>query len=76
MITFIKPAVDAKRVADGNVQHEHSVADPQLELTNTKLIEMGIEAIPSLILQMYALFGAEEVKVSAVNFALDSRLIF
>ena len=59
VLLFIKPAVDAFRVASGAETEVGSTMDPLLELTGTKVIEMFAESIPAAILQTYAFLISE-----------------
>jgi hypothetical protein len=46
VLSGMKPGVDAKRVADGNVKAEFAVLQPDVELTATRSIELICESIP------------------------------
>ena len=56
VVTFIKPGVDALRVASGKELEEHHLLSAQLELAAMKGVELFSESIPGCVLQMYALF--------------------
>ena len=66
VLLMLKPAVDAKRVANGDAQAEGAVFDPETELVYTKTGEIAMESIPSSILQTYALLGSDGISFSAV----------
>jgi len=72
--SMLKPAVDAKRVAAGNIQAEDAFADPQMENTFTKCAEMFGESIPSSVLQTYALLGSGELSFGPVRSIVVSCL--
>ena len=55
VLSLLKPAIDAKRVASGAVQEDNTVLDPQSEYIFMKCIEMFGESIPSSVLQTYAI---------------------
>ena len=67
VVSMLKPAMDAGRVASGNVHEEGALLDPSTELTLTKCIEMFSESIPSSIIQTYALLDSKETKVGALG---------
>ena len=55
VVTLMKPAVDAFRVASGHEMDEHHAFDAKTELAFAKGIEMVCESIPGAILQLYVL---------------------
>ncbi|GMI00639.1 hypothetical protein TrST_g8799 [Triparma strigata] len=61
-----KPALDAYRVGSGAEQEKHQIFDPLTEMTMFKGIETVFEAIPSSIVQIYALLSAKEKSLDAV----------
>ena len=61
VVSMVKGAVGARRVAYGNVHVENTLIDPQMELLWTKTIEIFSESIPSCILQTFALLGASDL---------------
>jgi hypothetical protein len=58
IILGLKPAYDAWRVGMGVEPEEHHVFDPMFEMTFCKCVETVFEAIPSSIVQMYALLAS------------------
>ena len=67
VLLMIKPAIDTSRVAKGEVQEENTAFDPQAELILTKCVEMVAEAIPSSVLQSYAIVSdTDDVSRQAV----------
>ena len=58
-IARIKNAVNAYRLSKGQVEaHEKDEIDPQSELACLKLIKIVSMSIPSLTLQLYAVFAS------------------
>tara|TARA_B110000305_G_C19242935_1_gene540817 strand:- start:461 stop:664 length:204 start_codon:yes stop_codon:yes gene_type:complete len=53
VVTFVKPVVDAYRVATGTVQQAHHITDPLTELIVTKCAEMFGESIPVGVIQLF-----------------------
>ena len=78
-----KPALDAYRVGSGAVQEDHHVVDPLMEMSLFKAYEVVFEAIPSSIVQIYALLSAKEksldalisILVSAATIAFTSSML-
>jgi hypothetical protein len=60
VVTFIKPGVDAYRVASGTEQVPGAAVTPLQELVYTKCGELFFEAVPGLVLQLVALLNAQE----------------
>ncbi|GMI33932.1 hypothetical protein TeGR_g14783, partial [Tetraparma gracilis] len=58
VITFVKPGLDAHRVARGAEQPPGAAVKPLMEMAFTKAGELFFEAIPGLILQITALLRA------------------
>ncbi|GMH85717.1 hypothetical protein TrST_g4793 [Triparma strigata] len=59
VICFVKPAVDAYRVATGNVQSRHSMASPVLEMMAVRCVELFAESLPSACLATYVVINGE-----------------
>ena len=57
VLLMIKPAIDASRVASGEAQEERTLLDQNTELAYTKCAELFAEAIPSRVLQTYAILS-------------------
>jgi len=74
VLTMVKPAIDARRVANGNVKIDETLFDPVLELIYTKVIEMFSESIPSSILQTFAMLGGDGVSKTAVSSIVVSAM--
>jgi hypothetical protein len=66
VILFVKPGADAHRVASGTEQLPGASFSPLTEMVITKAAELVFEAIPGLVLQVIALIGTKEVRISAV----------
>ena len=83
VLTGFKPALDAYRVGSGAEQEDRHVLSPLTEMTFCKGIEMVFEAIPSSIVQMYALLSSKEksldalisILVSAATIAFTSSML-
>ncbi|GMI53424.1 hypothetical protein TeGR_g3564 [Tetraparma gracilis] len=83
-IAFVKPGVDAHRVASGAEQVQGAPVSPLQEMLFTKCGELFFEAIPGLILQAFALLMAERqsnaavvsIFVSVASTALTATTIF
>lgn len=79
----IKPGVDAFRVVHGNKQREDTLLDPLAEATLSKSVEIVAEAVPSSVLQSYALLSGAgmsgnaiaSIVVSAASIAYNSCTI-
>ncbi|GMI56076.1 hypothetical protein TeGR_g10043 [Tetraparma gracilis] len=67
VVSFVKPGVDAHRVASGTEQAPGTAIRPLMEMTYTKAGELFFEAIPGLVLQLVALLNAEETSNVAVG---------
>ena len=67
VLLMVKPALDAKRVASGNIMLEDSCGDPAEELTLMKIIEMFAESLPSSVLQTYAVFKNDDYSAAAIS---------
>jgi len=83
VISMLKPAVDAKRLASGDIQEENTFFSHHMDATVTKGIEMFGESFPSSVLQTYALIGSGElsagpvtsIAISACSIAYSSTII-
>ncbi|GMI39863.1 hypothetical protein TeGR_g2686 [Tetraparma gracilis] len=71
VLSFVKPGVDAHRVASGAEQLPGAAFGPLSEMLYTKCGELFFEAIPGLILQLVALLNADQ----ASNIAIGSILV-
>lgn len=66
VLTFIKPGVDAARVAAGNEYIDDlATMEPLMELACGKVFEMAFESIPGAIIQTCALIASKEVRNTA-----------
>jgi len=70
IVTFLKPAVDAYRVATG-YEDKDSTVSPLLEMVAGKATELALESIPGGILQAYMFINSPE----KTTFLLVSILI-
>ena len=78
-----KPALDAYKVGSGAEQEDHQLFSPLTEMTCCKATETVFEAIPSSVVQIYALLSAREksldavisILVSAATIAFTSSMI-
>ena len=78
-----KPALDAYRVGSGAEQEDHQTVDPLMEMTLFKALEAVFEAMPSSVVQIYALLSAKEksldalisILVSAATIAFTSSML-
>lgn len=59
VLTGFKPALDAYRVGSGAEQEDHHVIDPLSEMSYFKSTEVVFEAIPSSVMQSYALLSTK-----------------
>jgi hypothetical protein len=59
VVTFLKPGVDAYRVATGH-EDEHAVVSPLLEMAFGKGAELAFESIPGGVLQAYVFINSPE----------------
>ncbi|GMI24032.1 hypothetical protein TeGR_g10169 [Tetraparma gracilis] len=66
VVSFVKPGMDAYRVASGAEQLPGAAASPLQEMLWTKCGELFFEAIPGLVLQVAALLTAEKKSTTAV----------
>ncbi|GMI26772.1 hypothetical protein TeGR_g1918, partial [Tetraparma gracilis] len=71
VVSFVKPGLDAHRVASGAEQLPGAAVSPLAEMIYTKGGELFFEAIPGLVLQLVALLNADQ----ASNVAIGSILI-
>jgi len=74
VVTLMKPAVDAFRVASGHEMDELHTVDAKSELTGTKMIEMVSESIPGSLLQLYVLLGVKNVSRATVGSVIVSAM--
>ncbi|GMI07708.1 hypothetical protein TrVE_jg4984 [Triparma verrucosa] len=74
VLTFVKPGIDAYRVAIGAEQEIDTLIDPKTEMVTHKGLELFTEAIPGTLIQMYAFF-AGSTHSSAANFSLLTSVI-
>ena len=73
VVTFMKPAVDAYRVATGH-EDEDSLLNPLLELALGKGTELAFESIPGGLLQAYTFINSPKKTVFFVVSILISAL--
>jgi hypothetical protein len=66
VLSGLKPAFDAARVAGGADFEEGHVMDPKIEFMASKLLELFCESIPGCLLQSYALMNAEKKSTQAI----------
>ena len=75
VLSYLKPGVDAWKVASGAVHEENTAFDPKLEMTYSKGVELATESIPGSILQCYALLrggGRGKVTEKVVSIAISA----
>ena len=61
VLSYLKPGVDAWKVASGAAQDENSMVDAQMEMMSCKCTELATESIPGTILQMGAFLSTRKV---------------
>ncbi len=66
VITGFKPALDAYRVIRGAKPHVDDTFDPEIELLGSKVAELVAEAIPSSLVQLYAMLLTGSSSVSSL----------
>jgi hypothetical protein len=66
VLSGLKPAFDAARVASNADFEEGQVMDPKIELMASKLLELFCESIPGCLLQCYVLMEAEKKSAQAI----------
>jgi phosphatidylglycerophosphate synthase len=54
-LSFLKPALDARRVVEGAVQEAHQLFSPFIEQVVSKGMEVAFESAPAAFVQMWAL---------------------
>ena len=74
VLTAMKPALDAFRVASGHEMEEHHAIDAKTELVATKGIEMVCESIPGSLLQLYVLLKVRNVSRAVVGSVIVSAM--
>ncbi|GMI21527.1 hypothetical protein TeGR_g3935 [Tetraparma gracilis] len=72
VVSFVKPGIDAHRVASGAEQLPGASFDPLTEMILTKNGELFFEAIPGLVLQLVALLSAKQMSQVAIGSILMS----
>ncbi|GMI52071.1 hypothetical protein TeGR_g1383 [Tetraparma gracilis] len=72
VVLFVKPGIDAHRVASGTEQLPGAAVGPLPEMIMTKAAELFFEAIPGLVLQLVALLNAEQKSKVAIGSILLS----
>ena len=83
VLVGFKPPLDAYRVGSGAEREEHQLFTPLHEMTYCKGTEMVFEAVPSSIVQIYAILQAKDkgvdalasIMVSAMTVAFTSSMI-
>jgi hypothetical protein len=65
-VLFLKPGLDAWKVASGAEQKPGSSFPPITEMTFSKCLEMIIEAVPGFVLQSIAIVSAERKSKTAI----------
>ena len=73
VVSFLKPAVDAYRVATGH-EDEHATYDPLVEMALGKGTELAFESIPGGLLQAYVFINSPEKKLFLLISILISTL--
>jgi len=73
VITFLKPAVDAFRVATG-FEDKDSTVSPLFEMVSGKMIELALESIPGGLLQAYVFINSPEKTMFLLMSILISTL--
>jgi hypothetical protein len=66
VVTFVKPGLDAWRVAGGQQQQPGAVLDPLAEMMTSKFLEMAFEAIPGMVVQCIAFVESEKKSKMAI----------
>ena len=66
VLTGFKPALDAYKVGSGAEQHDHQFMSPLMEMSIFKSLETVFEAVPSSVVQIYALLSGKEKSLDAV----------
>ena len=74
VVTLMKAAVDAFRVASGHTMDEHHAVDAKTELMITKCVEMVCESIPGSVLQLYVLLKVKNESRATVGSVLVSAM--
>jgi hypothetical protein len=72
VLTFLKPGIDAYRVASGAEQQPGSPLSPMMEMTCSRTCELVFEALPGMILQSVVLLGKKEKTMTAIGSLLIS----
>ena len=62
VLSYLKPGVDAWKVASGAAQEENSLVKPQMEMMMCKSAELVAESIPGTILQMGAFLSTSKAR--------------
>jgi len=73
VVTFLKPAVDAYRVATGH-KDDDTLMNPLVEMSCGKGVELAFESIPGGLLQAYVFINAPEKTVFLLISILISTL--
>ena len=72
MVCFLKPVVDAFRVASGHAQVAGAAVDPMMEMTITKVLQMVTGSTPSGLLQTATIVGSPTRSWAAIGSILFS----
>jgi hypothetical protein len=75
VLCFMKPAVDARRIALGQEKEDYQLFDYYTEAVSTKIIETFAESIPGCILQVYVLVVLVERLSVGIGGAGDSAAL-
>ncbi|GMI20517.1 hypothetical protein TeGR_g5060 [Tetraparma gracilis] len=74
VVTFVKPGLDAWRVASGQEEQPGAYLNPMKEMAYSKGTEMFAEAIPGFVIQAVALVTSKEKSLVAVGSLLVSAM--
>ncbi|GMI54871.1 hypothetical protein TeGR_g840, partial [Tetraparma gracilis] len=66
VVTFVKPGLDAWKVASGQEQLPGAALDPLVEMMFGKTVEMVFEGIPGMVVQCIAFVESEEKSMMAI----------
>jgi hypothetical protein len=66
VVAFVKPGLDAWRVASGEEQRPGAALDPLVEMTMSKAVEMAFEGIPGMVVQCIAFVESKEKSAMAI----------
>ena len=75
VLSYLKPGVDAWKVASGADHEENAMFDPKFELTYCKGVELFTESIPGTILQAAVYLSTKKARTNYQVFSICTSML-